>query len=186
MKTVDQHSTKAEEIQHLKDLAATCKPGSYLADLFTQNFIAYVEDKINSDFTPDLHGELINAYDESIGKDTKHAADRAHMLRDIDKLTEHAYDLESQLEKARQENKTAAELLRNANELYNKTWDQAYEARQEAAAAREEAAAAREELEISKAAYYTITKTLGEEIIKRHKEIEALKAAAYDPEAANH
>lgn len=179
MKTVDNHSTKAEEIQHLKDLAATCKPGSYLADLFTQNFIAYVEDKINSDFTPDLHGELINAYDESIGKDTKHAADRAHMLRDIDKLTEHTYELESQLEKARHENKTAAELLRNAKELYNKTWDQAYEAQQEAAAAREE-------LEISKAAYYTITKTLGEEIIKRHKEIEALKAVAYDPEAANH
>lgn len=66
MKTVDIHSTKAEETQHLKDIAATCKPGSYLASLFTPEFIAHVEAQIKDDFTPDIMGELEAAHSQGI------------------------------------------------------------------------------------------------------------------------
>jgi hypothetical protein len=55
-------SGKAEEIAFITNLADDIRPGTYLADLFTKNFVSWVVEQIRNDFTPDLMGALVQAH----------------------------------------------------------------------------------------------------------------------------
>ena len=55
-------SGKAEEIAFITNLAEDIQAGTYLADLFTKNFVSWVVEQIRNDFTPDLMGALEQAH----------------------------------------------------------------------------------------------------------------------------
>jgi len=58
-------SGKAEEIAFITNLAEDIQAGTYLADLFTKNFVSWVVEQIRNDFTPDLMGALEQAHIEN-------------------------------------------------------------------------------------------------------------------------
>jgi cobalamin biosynthesis protein CobT len=102
MKTVDQHSTKAQEVQHLHDIASTCKPGSYLADLFSPLLIARVETAIKNDTPPDIQGELEAEIMHQITKDTEHNREIDNLKHENRKLNDRTYELEIDVQRARE------------------------------------------------------------------------------------
>jgi hypothetical protein len=55
-------SGKAEEIAFITNLAEDIQAGTYLAQLFTKNFVSWVVEQIRNDFTPDLMGALEQAH----------------------------------------------------------------------------------------------------------------------------
>jgi FtsZ-binding cell division protein ZapB len=116
MKTVDQHSTKAQEVQHLHDIASTCKPGSYLAVLFTPLLIAHVENAIRNDTTPDIQGDLVAEIMHGITKDTEHLREIVNLKYENRKLNDRTYSLETDVQRARETTRhyqQEAESLRN-------------------------------------------------------------------------
>ncbi len=125
MKTVDQHSTKDEEIKHLHSIAATCKPGSYLAALFTPLLIARVETAIKNDTPPDILGELESEIMHQITKDTEYQREINILYYENQKLHDRTYSLEFDLQRAQETSRSAqqeaeherAELLGNIARL---------------------------------------------------------------------
>jgi hypothetical protein len=54
-------SSKAEEIAALEKFAALCGSGSYLASVFTNQFLGWVEQGIKDDVCPDIFDALVSA-----------------------------------------------------------------------------------------------------------------------------
>ena len=125
MKTVNSDSTKAEEIQHLKDLAATCKPGSYLADLFTPAFIAHIETLIRNDWPPDILGELQEEINRDIKKDSQHLDEIRRATHEIKKLNDGIATINDELDKARQ----ATRIAQAENRSTTASWQNALQER---------------------------------------------------------
>jgi len=115
MKTVDSTSTKAQEVQHLHDIASTCKPGSYLAALFTPLLIARVETAIKNDTPPDIQGELEAEIMHQITKDSEHLREIDALKRENRKLNYHAQSLEIDVQRAQETSRTAQQEAQNAN-----------------------------------------------------------------------
>ena len=124
MKTVDSTSTKAQEVQHLHDLASTCKPGSYLADLFTPLLIARVEAAIRNDTPPDIQGELEAEIMHGITKDTEHQREIDNLKHENRKLNDRTYSLEIDVQRAQE---TARHYQQEAESLRNQWSDLVHE-----------------------------------------------------------
>lgn len=56
MKTLNTQSTKAEEIQFLKEIASAAGTGSYLHSLLSTKLVGWMESQIRDDFGCDLMG----------------------------------------------------------------------------------------------------------------------------------
>ena len=56
-----------KESAFLHEVAGLCQEGSYLHELFTPDFVAWVEQQIAGDALPDLHG----AYQTALAEDTE-------------------------------------------------------------------------------------------------------------------
>jgi hypothetical protein len=109
--TPSSDSGKAEEIAFITNLAEDIQAGTYLADLFTKNFVSWVVEQIRNDFTPDLMGALEQAHIEN-SHNVCQAEREAKEL--VDSKALETKDLLTKLDGARSAN---SDLLKNNDSL---------------------------------------------------------------------
>lgn len=104
---------KAEEIAFITHLAEDVQPGTYLADLFTKNFVSWIVEQIRNDFTPDLYGALEHQHELNSQAELRCAA----AIHEIDKSAkEHRYEAEA-LKKIISDRNVLVEDLKNRIEF---------------------------------------------------------------------
>jgi len=131
---VGTHSTKAEEIKALGQMAKCVDRGSYLASLFTPAFIHWVETQIQDDGSADLYGYLEKSYQDvtaecskkvSAEMDAKRAGQdymraQAAYESELRKAGEHVAYLETRIETARKDRYESAVRADKFEGLYHR------------------------------------------------------------------
>ncbi len=115
--------SKADEISILKQSAACCAPGSYLAMLFTKEMVEWCAAQIQMDYAPDLYAALLTQNDASgkmhaqLNEKQRQIERHENTLVANDKLIA---ELRQELKEARE---TTAALIARGNEYLNRSLD---------------------------------------------------------------
>ena len=66
IKNINSQSSKQEEIDFINTFAEKIPRGTYLIDLFSDNLLTWIEQRIKSDFPPDIWQYIESIYEDNI------------------------------------------------------------------------------------------------------------------------